>query len=158
MASFDQHSAVNKFSAPCMLRAAVDSLMPPLQPKACHPLLAGTQLCGLSVLPPRRLKVAALLAPQPDPKLMITDGREKTDGFGTTGQAPSTLVLWKHEPKNALFYDSASREGLPFSGEASIPPALGACTGIGAGCVCANMPARLQQTSRRFVLRLDQLH
>lgn len=61
--------------------------------------------------------MAALLAPQPDPKLLITDGREKTDGFGTTGQAPSTLVQWKHEPRNALFY-KASCEGLPYSGAA----------------------------------------
>ncbi|EFN56811.1 hypothetical protein CHLNCDRAFT_51586 [Chlorella variabilis] len=64
----------------------------------------------------RRLRVAEQLAQQPDPTLLITDGRERTDGFGTTGQQPDTLVLWKYEPKNTLYYDSSQREALPYSG------------------------------------------
>lgn len=65
---------------------------------------------------PRRLKAAAQLAPQPDPKLLITDGRQQTDGFGTTGQQPDTLVPWRYQTKNALYYDGAQREALPYSG------------------------------------------
>ncbi|PRW50786.1 DGCR14 [Chlorella sorokiniana] len=62
----------------------------------------------------KRQKHAKQLAAGPDPKLLITDGREKTDGFGTTGQDPSTLVTWKHNPKNALFYGN-QKDVVPFS-------------------------------------------
>ncbi len=143
-------------------------------------------LCPLSpAIPSHRQKHAKQLTAGPDPKLLITDGREKTDGFGTTGQVrcwaacrngtpaaaaarcplhsllpasaqaprlpcaarclpcsarlspssalsalclqtaslfcthllqdPSTLVTWKHNPKNALFYGN-QKDVVPFSG------------------------------------------
>lgn len=65
-------------------------------------------------LPCARLRRAAQLAAPPDPKLLITDGREKTDGFGTTGQDPSTLVGWQYRPKNALYYGPG--DVVPYSG------------------------------------------
>lgn len=38
---------------------------------------------------------------------LLEGPRTETDGYGTTGQEPSTLKLWKHVPKNRLFYDSS---------------------------------------------------
>lgn len=37
----------------------------------------------------------------------LLEGPPETDGYGTTGQQPDTMALWKHVPKNKLFYDSA---------------------------------------------------
>ena len=59
-----------------------------------------------------------------NPALLLTDGRpdagrEKTDGFGTTGQAPDTLITWPHKPLNALYYDSSTRDVVPFTGNGS---------------------------------------
>ncbi len=82
---------------------------------------------------PCRLKAAAHLAPQPDPTLLITDGRERTDGFGTTGQQPDTLITWKFEPKNALYYDSSSRDVVPFTGWCTGAPLAGGSYGLGLG-------------------------
>lgn len=34
----------------------------------------------------------------------------ETDGYGTSGQESGTLQLWKHVPKNKLFYDSSQTD------------------------------------------------
>ncbi|GAB4818402.1 hypothetical protein N2152v2_005448 [Parachlorella kessleri] len=67
----------------------------------------------------RRLRQAAQAVHQ-NPALLLTDGRpdagrEKTDGFGTTGQAPDTLITWPHKPLNALYYDSSTRDMVPYT-------------------------------------------
>jgi hypothetical protein len=60
---------------------------------------------------------------QSDPQLLLTEaGREKTDGFGTSGQQPDTLIGWPFQPKNALYYDGANREVVPFTGAAPAQP------------------------------------
>ncbi|GMH32603.1 hypothetical protein BSKO_00437 [Bryopsis sp. KO-2023] len=41
-----------------------------------------------------------------DKNLPLLEGKPQTDGYGTTGQQPDSLTLWKHVPKNKLFYDS----------------------------------------------------
>lgn len=43
------------------------------------------------------------------------DGREKTDGFGTSGQPTDTLISWRHRPINLLMYDGSTQESLPLS-------------------------------------------
>ena len=63
----------------------------------------------------RRGRAAALLIPSNDPKLLITDGREKTDGFGTTGQPTDTQAGWKYNPINLLMYDGATKISLALS-------------------------------------------
>lgn len=80
--------------------------------------------------------------PEPDPKAvaLITEGREKTDGFGTTGQAPGTLIPWRHNPKNALYYDSSTRDVVPYSGGcwacvAAAAAELGLGLGLGQGAL-----------------------
>lgn len=65
---------------------------------------------------------------------MITEGRERTDGFGTSGQQPDTLVQWKYEPRNALYYDSSHRDAVPFSGAWQLLLLAGACCCV--VCVC----------------------
>ena len=40
------------------------------------------------------------------------EGPHATDGYGTGGQAPGTLTLWRFEPKNALYYDTSERPAL----------------------------------------------
>ena len=62
----------------------------------------------------RREKAARLLQAAAGPAL-LTEGRERTDGFGTSGQAPDTLTGWKYTPVNALMYDGSNRDSLPLS-------------------------------------------
>ena len=62
----------------------------------------------------RRLR-AATLAPARDPQLLLTDGREATDGFGTGGQPTDTLLTWPHQPANTLMYDLSDRDSVPLS-------------------------------------------
>ena len=63
----------------------------------------------------RRERAAVLLAPSNDPKALITDGREQSDGFGSTGQPIDTLAGWKYTPVNLLMYDGATQDSLPLS-------------------------------------------
>ena len=54
---------------------------------SCCGLAAADLFTACAAIPgPCRQKHAKQLTAGPDPKLLITDGREKTDGFGTTGQ------------------------------------------------------------------------
>jgi protein DGCR14 len=63
----------------------------------------------------RRDRVAALLPPPPNARLSLTDGREASDGFGTTGQTTDTMIGWKYKPINLLMYDGGTQESLPLS-------------------------------------------
>jgi protein DGCR14 len=44
--------------------------------------------------------------------LLLEAGGHSTDEYGTSGQAPSTVLSTKHVPKNALYYDSSQRQPL----------------------------------------------
>jgi protein DGCR14 len=44
--------------------------------------------------------------------LLLEAGGHSTDEYGTSGQAPSTVLSTKHEPKSALYYDSSQRQAL----------------------------------------------
>ncbi|KAF6265392.1 nuclear protein Es2-domain-containing protein [Scenedesmus sp. NREL 46B-D3] len=44
--------------------------------------------------------------------LLLEAGGHTTDDYGTSGQAPSTVLSTKHEPKSALYYDSSQRQPL----------------------------------------------
>lgn len=59
--------------------------------------------------------IATLGAPTNNPKLLLTDGKERTDGFGTTGQPIDTQTGWKYTPKNMLMYDGSTRNPLALS-------------------------------------------
>lgn len=63
-------------------------------------------------------------------RLLLESGREKTDGFGTTGQEPATLTTRPTHPLNALFYDSSTRDVVAYTGGV---PGTGWCLGGGAG-------------------------
>ncbi|GBF97554.1 hypothetical protein Rsub_10155 [Raphidocelis subcapitata] len=43
------------------------------------------------------------------------EGPAPTDEYGTSGQSPSTLRLWKFEPKNRLYYDASQQPLLEYS-------------------------------------------
>eukprot|EP00877_Chromochloris_zofingiensis_P006375 jgi/Chrzof1/1991/Cz10g28320.t1 len=61
----------------------------------------------------KRAKLAHLLEDTNKPLLL--EGPHSTDEYGTTGQTPSTLITWKHEPKNKLYYDTAQQAVVPYS-------------------------------------------
>ncbi|WIA30271.1 hypothetical protein OEZ86_000361 [Tetradesmus obliquus] len=44
--------------------------------------------------------------------LLLEAGGHSTDEYGTSGQAPSTVLSTRHEPKSALYYDSSQRQAL----------------------------------------------
>jgi protein DGCR14 len=44
--------------------------------------------------------------------LLLEAGGHSTDEYGTSGQAPSTVLSTKHVPKSALYYDSSQRQPL----------------------------------------------
>lgn len=77
----------------------------------------------------RRERAAMLLAP-PDPTQMITDGRELTDGFGTTGQPTDTVLAWRHRPVNLLMYSGGTQDSLPLSKKEQEARAQGPPAGI----------------------------
>lgn len=52
----------------------------------------------------KRAKLRHLLEDKNQP--LKLEGPHPTDGYGTTGQSPSTLLMWKHTPKNNLYYAS----------------------------------------------------
>ena len=62
-----------------------------------------------------RRRRAARAAAGADPRLLSSDGREKTDGFGTGGQPTDTLIGWRYDPTNALMYYT-NRETVPYTG------------------------------------------
>lgn len=82
----------------------------------------------------RRRERAAKLFPAPQPAeadgtlLLAQSGREKTDGFGTTGQPTDTLVGWKHKSINLLMFDGGTQESLPLSRKET--PSMAGATGI----------------------------
>jgi protein DGCR14 len=59
--------------------------------------------------------IATLGAPSNDPALLLTDGKERTDGFGTSGQPIDTQKGWKYTAKNMLMYDGSTRNSLALS-------------------------------------------
>lgn len=59
----------------------------------------------------KRAKVAHHLEDKNRP-LLLEAGGHGTDEYGTSGQAPSTVLSTKHAPKNALYYDSSQRPQL----------------------------------------------
>lgn len=61
----------------------------------------------------KRARVAHHLEGKDAPLLL--EGPSPTDEYGSSGQAPSTLVLWKFEPKNKLYYDSSQQKTLAYS-------------------------------------------
>lgn len=56
----------------------------------------------------KRLKNAHYL--EDKNQLLLEAAPPETDGYGTSGQKPGSLVLWKHVPKNKLFYDSSQTD------------------------------------------------
>lgn len=44
--------------------------------------------------------------------LLLEAGVHATDGYGTSGQTPSSLVMTKHVPKNLLYYDTSQQKSL----------------------------------------------
>lgn len=48
-------------------------------------------------------------------RLRLEAGGHDTDEYGSSGQAPSTLVPTRHVPRNALYYDSSQRPTLALS-------------------------------------------
>lgn len=46
---------------------------------------------------------------------LLLTGPNSTDEYGTTGQQPSTLIMWKHVPKNRLYYDGSQQETVPLT-------------------------------------------
>ncbi|KAL4537884.1 hypothetical protein Ndes2526B_g04255 [Nannochloris sp. 'desiccata'] len=63
----------------------------------------------------RERVIATLGAPSNDPTLLLTDGKERTDGFGTSGQPIDTQPGWKYTAKNMLMYDGSTRNSLALS-------------------------------------------
>jgi protein DGCR14 len=63
----------------------------------------------------RERAIATLGAPPKDPTLLLTDGKERTDGFGTGGQPIDTPTGWKYTAKNMLMYDGSTRNSLALS-------------------------------------------
>ncbi|KIZ04367.1 WD repeat-containing protein 40A [Monoraphidium neglectum] len=61
----------------------------------------------------KRAKVAHHLEGKDAPLLL--EGPSPTDEYGTSGQAPSSLVLWKFTPKNRLYYDASQQAVLEYS-------------------------------------------
>jgi protein DGCR14 len=61
----------------------------------------------------KRARVAHHLEGKNAPLLL--EGPHATDEYGSSGQAPSSLVLWKFEPKNRLYYDASQQPVLPYS-------------------------------------------
>ncbi len=61
----------------------------------------------------KRARVAHHLTDKNAPLLL--EGPHATDEFGSSGQAPGTLLPWKHVAKSALYYDSSQRAMLPYS-------------------------------------------
>ncbi|KAF8069537.1 Ess2 [Scenedesmus sp. PABB004] len=62
----------------------------------------------------KRARVAHHLVDHNAP-LRLEVGGHATDEYGTSGQAPSTLVPTRHVPKNALYYDSSQQRALALS-------------------------------------------
>jgi len=63
----------------------------------------------------RERAIATLGAPSNNPTLLLTDGKERTDGFGTSGQPTDTQTGWKYTAKNTLMYDGSNRNSLALS-------------------------------------------
>ena len=78
----------------------------------------------------RRERAAKLFPAPPEGPLLLSSGREKTDGFGTTGQPTDTLLGWKYKPINLLMYDGGTQESLPLSKKESREPGPPNPTGI----------------------------
>lgn len=67
-----------------------------------------------SSLARKRAKMAHHLTDKNKPRLLEAGGHS-TDEYGSTGQAPSTVLSARHVPKNALFYDSSQQAQLALS-------------------------------------------
>jgi protein DGCR14 len=53
--------------------------------------------------------------------LLLEAGGHSTDEYGTSGQAPSTVLSTKHVPKSALYYDSSQRQPLALTAAEQAP-------------------------------------
>jgi len=60
----------------------------------------------------KRAKHVHLLEAGKSAPLQLEGHPASTDEYGTSGQTPSSLVLWKFEPKNRLYYDSSQQPAL----------------------------------------------
>jgi protein DGCR14 len=72
---------------------------------------ASFQVLHEQTLARKRAKVSHHLEDKNQP-LLLTAGGHSTDEYGTSGQAPSTVLSTKHTPKNALYYDSSQQPQL----------------------------------------------
>jgi protein DGCR14 len=72
---------------------------------------ASFQVLHEQTLARKRAKVAHHLEDKNQP-LLLTAGGHSTDEYGTSGQAPSTVLSTQHTPKNALYYDSSQQPQL----------------------------------------------
>jgi protein DGCR14 len=75
---------------------------------------ASFQVLHEAALARKRLKVAHHLEDKNRP-LLLAAGGHATDDYGTSGQAPSTVLSTRHRPKNALYYDASQQQPLALS-------------------------------------------
>jgi protein DGCR14 len=75
---------------------------------------ASFQVLHEQTLARKRAKVTHHLEDKNRP-LLLEAGGHSTDEYGTSGQAPSTVLTTKHTPKNALYYDSSQQRQLALS-------------------------------------------
>lgn len=72
---------------------------------------ASFQVLHEQTLARKRAKVTHHLEDKNRP-LLLEAGGHSTDEYGSSGQAPSTVLSTKHVPKNALYYDSSQQPQL----------------------------------------------
>lgn len=72
---------------------------------------ASFQVLHEQTLARKRAKVTHHLEDKNKP-LLLEAGGHSTDEYGTSGQAPSTVLSTKHAPKNTLYYDSSQQPQL----------------------------------------------
>lgn len=72
---------------------------------------ASFQVLHEHTLARKRAKVVHHLEDKNQP-LLLEAGNHSTDEYGTSGQAPSTVLSTKHTPKNALYYDLSQQPQL----------------------------------------------
>lgn len=75
---------------------------------------ASFQVLHEQTLARKRAKVTHHLEDKNRP-LLLEAGGHSTDEYGTSGQAPSTVLSTKHTPKNTLYYDSSQQRQLALS-------------------------------------------
>lgn len=72
---------------------------------------ASFQVIHEQTLARKRAKVTHHLEDKNKP-LLLEAGNHSTDEYGTSGQAPSTVLTTKHTPKNTLYYDMSQQPRL----------------------------------------------